>query len=568
MKKDTCISVNKVNRILFFVFTPLLILLVGKMLFVSYTPDEEYQIVMSYRQALGGKLFYDVYDTIQTSGFLSALLIKIFISITKSTTGLVIYLRVCGLLIKGLIAFYFYKVSKRYVNKNTALLLSLVFFVSFPKMIASLDFSSLQLDFTLLMICLLDSSRIFSEKKETLKEAVCLILSALCLCGCILATACFVMVPVAIVFLIIISKENRARRSLIFWLTCIITGVVYILIIGSQAGFSNMLQTVSGILSGDMTHSSGTNITSNSIIITYAKNLALIAGFLLLDALISYLICFLLKKRDAVFAVFLNFSFLVTLYYWFVKKAGYDGLKLFIPAILLVSLHFFAKSKKAKEKKLTLPLFGIFAGIACFINVLLISNVPLINNLSFLFLSALFGMLLISMFMDDGTKAFLCTLLLAVSFAGTFFTVLSSPCGNTIFSYTHKIEDGPSKGCYVDEYMATVYNKALTDFTENTRPGDNILIVSNCWYNTNLTTLYMTNDVNISHYSVNSTPTYNSSLEDYWNRFPEYYPDIIIVNNSTITTWEWDWINYYIHTSFHYDRQIDTEYLTFFVKEK
>lgn len=567
MKKDTSSTIKKLYRILFFILVPVLILLVVKMLFVSFSPDEEYQIVMSYRLAHGGRLFLNVYDTVQTSGFLDAILIKFYIFLTGSTTGVVIFLRAAGLLIKGLVAFVFYKTARRYVSKELAAILSLVFFVTFPKMIASPDFSSLQLDFTVLMICFFDSVLFYCEKKKPFMEGLCIVLSALCLCGCILSTACFTMIPVALVFTLVCSKQNRLRRNLLFWLTCLVTGLLYCFAIVYQSGINDVITTVSGILSGDSTHGLGTNITGNSILVSFVKDSLLILCLLAVDALLSYLICVLLKKRDAFSAVFLNISFLFTLYFWFVKKTGYDGLKLFIPAIFIVSILSLVKNRQEKSQIMT-PAFGVCAGVACFLNVLLISNVPLINNLSFLFVAVLFGMLAISIFAKENVSLILCTVFLSVSVAGSVFTTLSSPLGNTVFSYTAKISDGPAKGCLVDSFAADVYDKSLEAFLQNTTPEENVLLVTNCWFNISLTTLYMTNDVNISHYSVNSTPTYNSSLEDYWLRFPEYYPDCIIINNSTFSTWEWDWINLYIQNHFNFDRQIDTEYLTFFIKEK
>lgn len=558
---------KNLKKALFFIVTPLLVLLVSKMLFVSFTPDEEYQIVMSFRLANGGKLFYDVYDTIQSSGFLDAILIKFFIFLTGSTTGVVIYLRAMGLLIKGLVSVVFYKTAKRYVKNEIAALLSLIFFVTFPKMIASLDFSSLQLDFTVLMICFFDSGLFYSESKKTFMEILCLILSALCLCGCILSTACFFMIPVVLVFTIICSKQNRLRRNLVFWLTCLFVGLLYCFVIISQSGFSNIATTISCILSGDSSHGLGATITGDSVLKSFVKNSLLILCLLAVDAILSYLITVLLKKRNAFSAVFLNISFLFTLYFWFIKKEGYDGLKLFIPAIFLVSIIKLIKNRQ-KSRLVITPFFGLFAGVACFLNVILISNVPLTNNLSFLFVSALFGMLAISILEKENISLILCTVFLSVSVAGSFFTTLSSPLGNTVFSYTCKITEGPAKGCLVNSFAADVYDKSFEAFLQNTSSGDNVLLVTNYWFNTNLSSLYMTNGVNISHYSVNSTPTYSPSLEAYWLRFPEYYPDCIIINKSTFSNWEWDWINLYIQNYFNYNRQIDTEYLTFFIKEK
>ena len=71
--------------------------------------------------------------------------------------------------------------------------------------------------------------------------------------------------------------------------------------------------------------------------------------------------------------------------------------------------------------------------------------------------------------------------------------------------------------------------------------GSRILIVTNFFHNQSLTLLYMVNDSQISHYSVNSTMTYNEKLFEYWERFPDRKPDCIIINGDSCFQEDHQW---------------------------
>ena len=64
-----------------------------KLIFVDYTMDEEYQIVMSYRRIFGDTLFGTMWEPHQTSSFLCTLLMRPFLAITGSCDWIVVYLR-------------------------------------------------------------------------------------------------------------------------------------------------------------------------------------------------------------------------------------------------------------------------------------------------------------------------------------------------------------------------------------------------------------------------------------------------------------------------------------------
>ena len=110
-----------------------------KMLFFAFGLDEEYQLVMAYRNVRGDKLFLTMWEPHQTSAFLCALLMRPYLTIV-GTTGVVIWLRLCGTLIHLGVSFYLYKVLRRMVSGDSAFLLGLIYFNTIPKQIMLPEF--------------------------------------------------------------------------------------------------------------------------------------------------------------------------------------------------------------------------------------------------------------------------------------------------------------------------------------------------------------------------------------------------------------------------------------------
>jgi len=79
-----------------------------KVIFFDYTLDEEYQVMMSYRQLLGDDLFKQMWEPHQTSAFLCTGLMWFYEFITGTYTGVLIFLRVATSLIQLGLAFYLY----------------------------------------------------------------------------------------------------------------------------------------------------------------------------------------------------------------------------------------------------------------------------------------------------------------------------------------------------------------------------------------------------------------------------------------------------------------------------
>ncbi|MCQ2539271.1 MAG: hypothetical protein MJ114_02360 [Acetatifactor sp.] len=569
---------SKKERIILGLCNLCFFLVMLKELCTGIFPDEEYQIVMSYRLAAGDGLFHYSWDTIQTSGFINYILIKAY-TLVHDTQGLVLFLRTCGMLIQCGVYFVLLKTLERHMSKIQAGIVGTVMLLTVPKLILSPDFSNMQQWFSVLMLCALWKAYDGSVENDKLSK-VMLVLAALCNCGIILSQACFVIIPIEMLALCLLFPKKKWKSNLWFWGTCAVTGILYFLMILINNGWNVTMTGIRGILAGDMTHASGANIVGQSVLISLIKNgaqlgMAMAAAFLIAFAFV-FCKCKVQKlpfRWRAVGILALLVSCVYTLYLWLIKGYGYDAMKLYIPVSMCLALVILGVKAKKKEalRDYLLPFVGMLVNLGIFVNVLFISNVPMINNLSFLSTSVVWSLVILCLSVKEEREekiwnaVALGTVLLTVCVA-TGFTLPSSPSGNNILSCRQRICCGPARSIFTAERTAKVYSTAAHEFAENIQEGSKVLLVSNSFDNTLVNYCYLMKDVEISHYSVNSTPTYSMKLEEYWNLYPEKYPDVIAVNKNTYTTWEWDWILLYVRDYYGYKEVVNTESFDFYYR--
>lgn len=561
------------NRILQLCFIVLGSFVGLKMLLFGLPLDEEYQITMSYRLAMGDGLFNRSWDTIQTSGFLNFILIKVYL-LFGTTDGIVLYLRACGLIIQLITSLAIYKRIKRAIPEWEAFLIAFLSFVAFAKMFPTPDFSTMLMWFMALMLCTLWDGYDYYCAKEQLNYPK-LIVSALLFSATVLCQACFILVPIVVVLLCVLFPGHKWKSNLCFFGTCGITALVYVAGIILRNGLSNVLLGIRGVTSGDITHASGANILGQSKYLAYLKNGLSLLGLLSITAAIAFGLSLVLSRtikkyeRIHIFAIlWFAISGMHTLYCWFIQRTGYDGIKLYIPCTLIIIFIYWCKYKGAtKDSICPIPFFGILLGAGCFINVLFVSNVPLTNNLPFLLPSVVWGMVLFALLTKEISfpREMLFSGIAVLTALGTMFTLQSGPAGFTIFDCNDRITEGPAKGVMVAESVAKVYNSESVSFSKNVSEGSTALLVTNGYFNTLLYYCYLENGVNISHYSVNSTPTFIQMLEGYWVIYPDKFPDVIVVNNSTSYMY-YGWIFDYIENYYGYTKTLETEYATYYYK--
>lgn len=115
-------DIKKQNRVKIIMLAALG-LLTMKYIFVDFGIDAEFQIIMSYRLAMGDTLFSQMWEPCQTSAFLGAFFIKLYMWLFHTTTGLVLYMQIIGVLLDlGVASLLFQTVKKHLNTPNTAFL--------------------------------------------------------------------------------------------------------------------------------------------------------------------------------------------------------------------------------------------------------------------------------------------------------------------------------------------------------------------------------------------------------------------------------------------------------------
>ena len=110
-----------------------LLLMVGavlvniKSVFTDFDVDSEYAVAMAYRMVQGDRLIAEMWEPHQTSAFLSAFFMKIYIELFKTTTGIVLYLHGIGVAMKGAFTCFLYRTMKPYVNPKANFFMCLFF---------------------------------------------------------------------------------------------------------------------------------------------------------------------------------------------------------------------------------------------------------------------------------------------------------------------------------------------------------------------------------------------------------------------------------------------------------
>lgn len=135
-------------------FLILSVLAAAKMLVWGYGLDEEYQILMSYRNLKGDTMLGTMWEPHQTSAFLCTAFMWIYQMFRPDFCGVVIWLRICGTCLHFLVSIYLYRVLKD-VEIPHAFFLAVLYFNMIPKQIILPEFAIMQTWFFTLLVLFL-----------------------------------------------------------------------------------------------------------------------------------------------------------------------------------------------------------------------------------------------------------------------------------------------------------------------------------------------------------------------------------------------------------------------------
>ena len=571
-----------------------LILLLGtvmaalKLIFVDYTLDEEYQIVMAYRNLIGDHLFKQMWEPHQTSAFFCSGLIWLYTTVTGTTTGVILFLRFVTLGIQVLLGYWVYRTLKRLLEKDYALLLALLYINIVPKNIQIPEFSNMQLWFLTVSVLAVMEYYVVRDKWWLL------VLAGVSLAGEVLTyPTCVILFPFFLIYLLCKSGKNKWRDILILTGTCALCGGIWLLLVFRNVSLEEFLRNVESLLSFDPTHHvSGMTNAKNQ---NYIDNVFIWAGWLAVIAAISGLIwggLGLVKKwrlgigggknndtvksgcadKRAGFLKFLTIALLVSemvqIYYWAVKAIGYEYLQIHLLVLWLAAVCVWRMAGEGKK----VLFWGIIATLVAYAGVMYISDLAIYYTLPHGALGIVFAAAVIIMAMQnvlkDKARPWILLLVISLclcSIGGKAYTLRGGKQENSIRAVGGIMKEGPAAGILADYMCAYIYNCNYEDYAKYVQPGDNVLIVAKMIMSVG-TTAYLFEDVNISHFSIVDPTTYDEKLLTYWEQYPEKAPDVIVVDcwYGGLMEPEDSWIMQYIENEFGYTTVNDGAYVRFY----
>ena len=592
-----CIPQHKKLCLLLLIFSVLASL---KMIFVSLGMDEEYQLVMAYRNVRGDRLFLDMWEPHQSSAFLCALLMKPWLALF-GTAGVVLYLRICGTLLHLCVSLYLYRVLKDSVDAAYAWLLALIYYNTIPKQIILPEFGIMQ------VWCYTLTALFFARYYARGKKLRFLILAALSLVLNVLSyPSCLILFPFVIMIPAVFSGKSKWRDMGIITLVCALCGLGYLGMLFTYTTPGELLETLSHILSGDITHS----LTPDR------KLLSLLFSFLFTAAL--WLLCLLLSMAAAKWkklrweqtcCLTAVCACMAVLFNWTVLGKGYETLHIHLVAFALAGLC--ACGRRSRGKDCTdrhdalvpagSPGAGLPADEACPLSAEATADTTQIQRkfLKYIMTGAVLSLLAVTYLTDlsltesiphampaafcgavllilapgenTGAKnsrwiyAALCVWCLTAVF-GKAYSLRSASNYNNVLQSRGIMREGPAAGIISDYMNAYIYNSDYEDWQSYIQDGDRVLIMVDLM---NLSTIqYLFKDVEISHFSTVNPTAYDERLLEYWEMYPEKYPNVIIVDcwYGQLTTDPEGWLMQYIENDFGYVQVNDGKYIRIFRK--
>lgn len=553
-----------------------------KCIFVSLQMDEEYAVSLSYRLLRGDRLFAQIWDPHQTSAFLMEFLMWIYIKLFHTTTGVVVWVRLAGVLIQLGISCYLYRVLCHILEQEHSFYLAMIYFNLLPKTYVMPEFSNMMTwGLTLLLLSFFRlvklQGRIQGREKYDFraeeirwnrKMAFAAVESGVWLSFTVLSyPSCLLLFPFLLWYL---SKYDSFKKKTIslFAGTCIVLGWAYMAYLFSYMSLSELLANIQSMIASNGYHSTG--ILGKCQI--YAGNLLPLllfgAGYLL-AAIIVYKMYKGVKGKLAFFYILLTTSFALMFLHWILMLWEYELSYPYTVYFFLFGIAFNCLEKLPENAKEMAKLW-LGANVVMYIAILLLTNLTLFTSIKYLLTGVVMSAAVLLIYTRENSPE------IFQKFAGWFLIVW---CFVAVFikgwAYTDNdglmknitcvgniISVGPGKGIvteYMQGYMAECSREEFQTYIE---PGESLLALD-----TN-TICYMYQDVNIGSCTTICTPTFDETLLDYWKRNPDKYPDVIAV-----MCWygelQWDqdsWIMHWIEEEFGATQVIDGKYFRYYIR--
>lgn len=543
-----------------------------KSMFTDFDGDLEYAVGMSYRMLKGDRMFAQMWEPHQTSAFLITFFMGLYLSVTKTTTGVVLFLQGVGVLLQGILAAVNYQVLKKRIDPSLALLMSVFLFTARPKGVVMPEFSNMQIGFSvLLFLCLLVYFEDQKKKRFLFAASVCFCLQVLSYPSCLI-------VYLAVVMILFFYADNRLKDILWFSLFCFLQGICYVLYFVCSVGLSTMLNTIPYILSADGSH---------NLLSLVRKDYFMCFG----QGVLWLLVCFLtamaagyfwrrVRGGDLKYKVVTAFGILVFLsdiVFALVRKGNfyYGERTTYVIVYLVILFGGAAGVKYCSKQEKRMFILGMFLTLGSFWAVFFFTNLDLLSIIGYLTMGTMISFLPLGKWLERNipfTEKICRFMVLFLFCAMVIFRrgYITRAMNGYVIPVTELAESekrgmirkGPAVGI-ITVYMGAHTTKYdVDDFKVFLNPDDRLLVVS---LQLNAL-LYMYQDVSISTPSTICTATYNEALLDYWEKYPDKKPNVIAVGrrDEELLIDEESWIYRWIEDEFRPNTYQDSTFWRFY----
>jgi len=510
------------------------LLTTAKILFVGYDIDEQYAVALSWRFVQGDFPLLTMWEPHQTSCFPAAFLMILWIRLTGSTTGIVLYLRVCGLLLHLLVNGLLYRYLARRLDREAAWLLTVLSFFTLPKLMFLPEFSNLQIWFLLLMIlCLLQYYH-----SDRAGASFWYLTGA----GAALAMEVLSYPSTVLVFPVCLSFLFRYRLNMrLLWkelaaliLPCIGGAGCFLGWLLSRLSVSQLLALIPKA-ARDGSHSAALA----ERLAAGGSSLLAICGFLTIYGIVTAVLYYSMRHRGrqakpSLLFLLCTLTGQMLLWIFGDKYPNYPMVEYFLlPALLLYAV---LRKKVSSSPELS---FFVVVPLAAFCGILLFTNHPLIVSAPFLG-PCVIGILSLPEMEEwwrsgRGDKPEKCaeggglsirtTLIvwvMVLMFGKCYMIRTTGGLHYTCFDSLSLMRQGPAAGILADTAAVCRYRDSLALVKEVLPPGARVFYAGTC------NDLYLMQDLEFCTPSTISSPTFDDKITDYFTLNPDKQPEYLV----------------------------------------
>lgn len=502
--------------------------------FTNFGYDCGYQLSMSYRFLQGDRMFVEMWEPHQMSVFMPAALMWVYMSLFHTTSGIVVYLQVCGMLIRGGLAFCLYRVLRDGFDEPLAYGMGLLYFMLSPKDYAVPDFSNQQLWYTTLLLC----SLLVYLKKGKLRY---LLGGALSLCLGVMAYPSCVILFFGVIALLFVYSPRRGRDILIFTGVCAGAGAAFCIAVLPEP---DVLRTcLTGMMALEPTHT----VSALSKLSGYLKDICEV--FLVVLAVgalgwgMSRFIRFFMGRKGMSVG---KGQESCRRWIWLLCCAGIMLLAFLVNIIsaehrnaygviflCLVGLGLWESGILQGKKRQAYVCGSVIGGLE-FLATLILTDLPFTVSVVYGLLAIIFALVPIEEQMKEIRQVsvrrwlyrcamcFVVLLALRCVYIRVPLTGRGQICSS--FSDLSIVRVGPALGLISNEGGVCVQRDSYPEWQELIRQDENVWIVGSVIDNMQ----YLYGNARVAGPSTMSTPTYSSEVLEYWRLNPDKYPDVVV----------------------------------------